>query len=337
MSSPSCVHRTTCLLCGSEGLERAVEYPPTPIADAYLNSAAASAIQPRHGLSLYLCVDCGLVQLRDVVDPLILFGDTRTETSVSPGLVAHFEAYAEAITAYACPAPSALTVEIGSNDGSLLRFFQARGLRVVGVDPAVAIAERATRSGVETIPAFFSLDVARAVRARLGEAAIVAANNVFAHSEALAEMADGVHHLLANDGVFVFEVSYLPDILERKLFDTVYHEHLCYHSVIPMQRFLAAHGLELVDFVPLKTKGGSFRGVAQRAGGSRPSCPGGGAAGRLRASESLPGAGDVPGLRQRTADREAEAARHPARASRRRSAHRRLRCFSHGHDAAPLL
>jgi len=96
----------------------------------------------------------------------------------------------------------------------------------------------------------------------------VAANNVFAHSEALPDMADGIRHLLAPGGLFSFEVSYLPDILERRLFDTVYHEHLCYHAVRPMQRFLGAHGLELVDFLRIPTKGGSFRGIAQLVGGS---------------------------------------------------------------------
>lgn len=265
----SCTHRTTCILCGTGSLELAVPYPATPVADAYLRSAEASLAQPRFPLDLWLCGACGHVQLAYVVDPRILFSDYVYETSVSPGLVAHFAAYAEAMTAYAGLAKDDLVVEIGSNDGSLLRAFGAHGLRALGIDPATAIAERATHSGVETVPDFFTSALAREVRIRLGPAALVAANNVFAHSEALPDMADGIRHLLAPDGLFVFEVSYLPDILERHLFDTVYHEHLCYHAVLPMQRFLTAHGLELVDFIRLPTKGGSFRGVAQLAGGAR--------------------------------------------------------------------
>lgn len=265
----ACTHRTSCLLCGAAALELAVPYPPTPIADAYLRSAEASLAQPRFALDLWLCGACGHLQLADVVDPRILFSDYVYETSVSPGLVAHFEAYAKDMSKNARLAPGALVVEIGSNDGSLLRAFRDGGQRVLGVDPASAIAEKATRSGVETLPAFFTSGLAREIKARLGPAALVAANNVFAHSDTLPDMADGIRHLLAPDGLFTFEVSYLPDILERRLFDTVYHEHLCYHAVRPLQRFLRLHGLELVDFQRIPTKGGSFRGIAQLEGGPR--------------------------------------------------------------------
>lgn len=270
---PPCVHRDRCLLCDAAALEVVVPYPPTPIADAYLRDAAASVAQPRYGLDLHQCRACGHVQLADVVDPELLFGSYTYETSVSAGLVAHFHAYAEAMVAFARPTPGALVVEIGSNDGSLLRAFRDRGLRVQGVDPARAIAEKATCAGLPTVPAFFGSRLAAELRGELGEAALVCANNVFAHSEALPEMADGVQLLLAPDGVFSFEVSYLPDIVERCLFDTVYHEHLCYHAVTPLVRFLGAHGLELIDFQPLATKGGSFRGIAQRAHGPRPTSP----------------------------------------------------------------
>ena len=102
---------------------------------------------------------------------------------------------------------------------------------------------------------------------------IVTANNVFAHSDNLPEMAEGIRELLADDGVFIFEVSYLADILERKLFDTVYHEHLCYHSVKPLASFFDRHGLEFMDIERLPNKGGSIRGLVQRKGGPRPIAP----------------------------------------------------------------
>ena len=164
-------------------------------------------------------------------------------------------------------------MDIGSNDGTLLKFFKARGLRVVGIDPAAQIAGQATRDGVPTIPAFFDLELARRIRREHGAAAFVTANNVFAHSDSLPEMAEGIRELLADDAVFIFEVSYLLDILEGKLFDTVYHEHLCYHSVKPLAAFFDRHGLEFIDIERLPNKGGSMRGLVQRKGGPRRIAP----------------------------------------------------------------
>jgi len=147
---------------------------------------------------------------------------------------------------------------------------QDKGLTVLGIDPAAGIAERATRAGVETLPAFFTSDLAQRIRKQRGPATLVTANNVFAHSDSLPDMADGVCELLSPDGVFVFEVSYLVDIVEKLLFDTVFHEHLCYHSIKPLSAFFLRHGLELVDVTRLPSKGGSIRGFVQRSGASRP-------------------------------------------------------------------
>nr|WP_054691863.1 methyltransferase domain-containing protein [Geotalea toluenoxydans] len=155
----------------------------------------------------------------------------------------------------------------------MLRFFKNHGLRVLGIDPAKTIAEKATASGIETIPAFFTKELACLIREKHGRASIITANNVFAHADNMGDMADGIAALLDQDGIFCFEVSYLPHILENKLFDTIYHEHLCYHSIKPLQTFLQSHGLELIDFINIPTKGGSFRGIVQQAGGLRPVTP----------------------------------------------------------------
>jgi hypothetical protein len=152
----------------------------------------------------------------------------------------------------------------------LLRAFRELGYRVIGVDPASAIAARASADGIPTIPDYFTSTVAAAIREEHGPAALVTANNVFAHSDQLPAMADGVRDLLAADGLFTFEVSYLLDIVQKMLFDTVYHEHLCYHSVRSLAAFFPRHGLELIDVQRIPTKGGSLRGTVQRAGGPRP-------------------------------------------------------------------
>lgn len=262
-------HRDTCRLCESRDLALAVPLAPTPVADDYVTADQVAERQETYPLDLHLCLQCGHVQLLDAVDPELLFRNYTYVTSVSLGLVEHFRRQADDILAETAPPAGALAVELGSNDGTLLRFFKDRGLRVVGVDPAREIARAATASGIETIPAFFTAELGRTLRRERGPAAIVAANNVFAHADDLGGMADGVRELLAPDGIFVFEVSYLADIVAKMLFDTVYHEHLSYHSVKPLEAFFRRHRMELIDVIRIATKGGSIRGIAQQAGGPR--------------------------------------------------------------------
>jgi len=209
----SVVHtRKDCRLCGSLEIELALPMRSSAIGDAYVTKEELSIVQNSYPLSLYLCKKCGHLQLPDVVDPEILFGNYIYRTSTSPGLVEHFQRYADnVIESVKCPINS-LVVEIGSNDGSLLGFFKKRGMRVLGVDPAREIASQATQSGVETIPAFFTLEVAKRIKEQQGSASIVAANNVFAHADNMNEIVEGIKFLLAPEGVFVFEVSYLADI-----------------------------------------------------------------------------------------------------------------------------
>jgi hypothetical protein len=160
-------------------------------------------------------------------------------------------------------------VDIGSNDGTLLRLLNARGLRVVGVDPALEVARQANAAGVETIASFFDPDVAGQIREQHGPASLITANNVFAHADNLTQVATGIRNLLAPDGVFVFEVSYLVDLMDNMVFDSIYHEHLSYHSIIPLRAFLERVGLQLLDVDSVSTKGGSIRAVAQRSDGPR--------------------------------------------------------------------
>jgi len=245
---------------------------PSPIADAYVAPGDAKG-QPSFPLDLYLCRACGHVQLLDVVDPSTLFGDYIYRTSKSPSLVEHFRGYASNLVDRIPPPPSGLAIDIGSNDGTFLGFLKAKGLRVLGIDPATHIAAEATEAGIETRASFFTSSLAREIRSDRGPACYVTANNVFAHSDSLPDMADGIRELLEPEGVFVFEVSYLVDIIEKLLFDTIYHEHLSYHSIAPLNSFFARHGLELFDITRLPSKGGSLQGWVQRRGGRRPRAP----------------------------------------------------------------
>lgn len=245
-------------------MELVLPMQPSPIADAYVPAERLGEVQEYYPLDLYLCLDCGHAQNVDVVNPEIVFRDYIYVTSSSLGLVEHFRRYAEEVTQrFAVPAGS-LVVEIGSNDGTLLRFFRDKGMRVIGVDPARDIAAAATREGLTTLPEFFTSALAGQIRAEYGSAEIVAANNVFAHADNLGDIASGIRDLLSETGVFVFEVSYLVDIVDRFLFDTIYHEHLSYHSIAPLARFFDSLGMELFDIWRNPSKGGSIRGFARR-------------------------------------------------------------------------
>ena len=268
--SKSLRRRNRCRMCEGPRLELALPIKASPIADAYVPAARLGQVQPIYPLDLYLCLDCGHVQNLDIVDPETLFRDYLFLTSASGGLVEHFREYAAEVISRFGIRPGSLVVEIGSNDGSLLRFFKDRGMNVLGIDPAREIARQATQGGVPTLPEFFGSAVASSIRGEHGPASVIAANNVFAHADDLADIVNGVRDLLADDGIFVFEVSYLVDIIDKFLFDTVYHEHVSYHSVSPLARFFERLGMQLFDVQRIASKGGSIRGFAQRrAGGKR--------------------------------------------------------------------
>jgi SAM-dependent methyltransferase len=203
----------------------------------------------------------------DIVNPDLLFREYLFQTGSSAGLVAHFCRYAKAIVEKYHIKPGAFVVEIGSNDGTLLKFFKEHGLNVLGIDPAVEIARQATAAGTPTLPEFFSSALAKHIAAQHGAAKLIVANNVYAHSDELADITTAIASLLDDDGVFVFEVSYLLDIIDKFLFDTIYHEHLSYHSISALRRFLKSHGLHLFDVEKITSKGGSIRGFVQKTNG----------------------------------------------------------------------
>jgi SAM-dependent methyltransferase len=266
------VHRrNTCRLCGSLRVELAFSLVPTPPANAFVSADRLGEPQATFPLDLFFCADCTHLQLLDIVDPSLLFEHYVYVSGTSPSFVRHFEQYADSVAEVIGPLAQKLVVDIGSNDGTLLVAFRDRhSAKVLGVDPARNLAAIAMAAGVETIADYFTPELAATISAKHGPAAVVTANNVFAHVDDLASVADGVSSLLAPDGIFVFEVSYLLDVVEKTLFDTIYHEHLAYHASRPLIPFLKKHGLELIEAVRVPSHGGSLRGIAQHAGGPRP-------------------------------------------------------------------
>lgn len=259
--------RTTCRLCDEPNLALVLPIKASPIADAFVPIDRVNENQPLIPLDLYQCSACGHVQNLDIVNPELLFRDYIFTTGSSAGLVEHFRKYSQEIAQSFSLSPNSLVVEIGSNDGTLLKFFKDVGMVVLGVDPARDIAESATLAGVETIPEYFDLQLASKIRKERGAAKLIVANNVYAHCDQLGSLTEGISLLLDSDGIFVFEVSYLLDIIDKFVFDTVYHEHLSYHSVKPFVAFFAKYGMQLFDIKSISTKGGSIRGFVQKVGG----------------------------------------------------------------------
>lgn len=264
----SVIHRRSdCRGCGSHKLDLVFSLKPSPIGDAYVVAEQVCVPQPSYPIDLYMCSHCGLAQILDVISPEILYGEYIYVTASSLGLPEHFTDYADSVISRCGLKQGSLVVDIGSNDGTLLRCFQKQGMRVLGVEPAAHIAAHATATGIRTLDKFFTPALARDIVAEYGHAHVITSNNVFANIDDLASWVHGVNELLARDGVYVFESYYLADVVGNMVFDFIYHEHLSAFSVKPVKMLFEGVGLELVAVQHVPTKGGSLRYYVQRPGG----------------------------------------------------------------------
>ncbi|MDH5677021.1 MAG: class I SAM-dependent methyltransferase [Nitrospinota bacterium] len=266
-------HRETCRLCDSKNVELVVKLEPIPLSENYCNDSKTGREAARYPVDLYMCADCGHVHQLDVVDSKSLWESYTYFSGDASGMPEHFNEVAANIISTYKPKAGSLVIDIGSNDGSLLRPFKKAGYQVLGIDPAIEIARQATVSGIETIPELMSLDLAKDIRSKRGAAQVVCMFNAFAHADNMGEIADCIRHMLAGDGVFVFEAQYLIDIIDRVLIATIFHEHMSHHSVGALIKFLDLHGLELIDVERTPIQHGSIIGSVQLKGGSRTVAP----------------------------------------------------------------
>jgi len=261
-----------CILCRSTSLVEAVPLAPMPIATPtfavpeHLRTDDAFAAAP---LELMLCRDCGHLQTSHRIDPEFNYRNYVYTTASSLGLVEHFRGLAQRVAERVKPAKDALVVEVGSNDGSLLRYFLDAGQRVLGVDPAEAIAAQATAAGIPTHARFFDAALAGEIARDQGKASVVIANNVIANVPDVGVFTRGLDPLLTPDGVFIFETQYGADVIDHLLLDTVYTEHLSYFMIRPLATHFDRHGFQVIDVERIATKGGSIRVTVQRKGGAR--------------------------------------------------------------------
>ena len=261
--SEQCSRRKNCRLCNSEKLCQCFKLESTPPANSFIKKEDILKEQERFPLEIYFCENCFHVQILDIVDPKILFENYVYVSGTSPIFVKHFEDYANYILKNFPQTENSLIIDIGSNDGTLLQFFKQKGHKVVGIDPAKEICSKANDQGIETLNGFFNFEYSKKIKENYGKAGIITANNVFAHIDDLTDFVSGIKQLLSNDGIFVFEVSYLADVIDNLLFDTIYHEHLSYHSVISLVSFFNKNGMELIEANRVETHGGSLRCIVK--------------------------------------------------------------------------
>ena len=214
--------------------------------------------EARYPLDCYLCSDCGLVQLGYVVPPEVMFRQYLYMSGTTKTLSQHFYQLAGQLVTQFALSPGSLVVDVGSNDGTFLKGFKARGMRVLGVDPAVNITKIANDAGIETLCDFFGREAAARVLSEKGKAQMVTAAGVFYHIPDLDDVVRGVRDLLADDGVFVVQANYLVDMLEKNTFDNIYHEHLCYYSLKPLTVLFRRFNMEVFDVERHPIHGGSI-------------------------------------------------------------------------------
>jgi len=266
--------KNSCRLCNSKKLEDVIELSPTPPGNNFLSKKQLNEPENYYPLVVRFCQNCAHVQLADVVNPEILFQDDYKYVSgTSSAFVEHFRQYAEDVLAQFRIPAGTLVADIGSNDGTCLRFFKESGFNVLGVDPATEIAAKAAAEGIPTVADFFSESLGKELLAEYGPAHLITSHNTCAHIDDLVNLTRGVRHWLADDGLFIFEVGYLLDVYSNTWFDTMYHEHLDYHSVKPLVPFFESIDMELFSVKRVSPQGGSIRLHVQKKGGPHSADP----------------------------------------------------------------
>jgi SAM-dependent methyltransferase len=249
----------TCRFCAAPLRHTFVDLGMSPLCESYVPAERVNAMEAFYPLHAKVCEECLLVQLEEFVSGEDIFSEYAYFSSYSDSWVAHARAYVEMTVERFGLGPESLVVEVASNDGYLLRHVVERGIPALGIEPAANVAEAAVARGVPTEVTFLGEATGADVAARHGTADLVVANNVFAHVPDIVDFARGLRRLVADDGTVTIEIPHLMRLIEGNEYDTIYHEHFSYLSLLTTQRVLARAGLTVVDVEELPTHGGSLR------------------------------------------------------------------------------
>ncbi|MBV8166286.1 MAG: class I SAM-dependent methyltransferase [Alphaproteobacteria bacterium] len=256
---------TACRFCASPLEVCAADLGMTPLANSFLAADKLTQMEPFLPLAAYVCGTCFLVQLGHFEAPEHIFSDYAYFSSFSDTWLKHAEAYADKMVKRLGLGPQSEVIEIASNDGYLLQYFVKRGIPVLGIEPAANVAKVAVEKGVPSEVAFFGRALAEDLCKRGHKPDLMAGNNVLAHVPNINDFVAGIKILLAPKGVLTIEVPHLLNLIEQSQFDTIYHEHFYYFSLMAARAVLAHHGLRVFDVEALPTHGGSLRLFATHA------------------------------------------------------------------------
>lgn len=264
-------HINSCQVCGNSPLTTIFSLGHHAPVHGHLNSDTLQEAETVYPLNFCRCSNCGLLQLDYIVDPKILFYLEYPYLSGMTNMLIHdFRNLRDVLIKDYGVKENDLVVDVGSNDGTLLKGFKEKGMKVLGIEPT-NVAKVANDNGIETLQEFFSEDIGKKIVNNYGKAKVVTATNMFAHVNNVYELATGIVSILADDGIFVSESQYLADMLEKTALDTIYHEHLRYYSLKPLKTLLSMVGMSMVDAERISAAGGSIRIYAKK--GVHPSSP----------------------------------------------------------------
>jgi SAM-dependent methyltransferase len=237
----SCYHRDNCRFCGAKDLFCYIDLGEHPPSNSFISTEDLDS-ERRFPLKVYLCRNCGLSQLLDVVAASDIFDEYMYLSSTSRALRNHYQEMVNNILSLFKVTAGSLVIDIGCNDGITLRCYPKDKYRLLGIEPSSA-GEYARREGFEVLPEFFDRKLAKVITRKFGTAQLVTATNVFAHVDDIISFSEGIREILSLAGVFVIEFPYVVDMVESKLFDTIYHEHLCYLGLTPLTVLFSKIGL----------------------------------------------------------------------------------------------
>jgi len=264
-----------CRHCQSDVTLRLIDLGSSPPSNAYLTSDGLLAAEKWFPLAVYVCTQCWLVQTQDHADAAELFDSEYAYfSSTSTSWLAHASTYVDTMTNRFGLGAASKVVEVAANDGYLLQYVAARGIPCLGVEPTRSTADAARAKGIDIVEAFFGVALATRLVAEGHAADLTAANNVLAHVPDINDFVGGFRTILKPDGVATFEFPHLMRLMADAQFDTIYHEHFSYLSLLAVNTIFAANGLQVFDVETIPTHGGSLRVFAQRADhAARPVAP----------------------------------------------------------------
>lgn len=257
--------KKNCVLCNSVKIEKVFKLANTPLANSYPQNKKTK--EKYYGLTLVLCKNCGHLQLKEIVNPNILFDNYVYVSGTSKVLKTHFTKYAKTIIKKFKIKKKDYILDIACNDGTFLNNFTSKGYKnVVGIEPAKNLKKYNIEKNIDININYFSFNFSKEMKEKYKSFKVITANNVCAHTPYLFDFFKGIKNILSKKGVFVFEVSYLLDVIDKLQFDTIYHEHMSYHSLLPLKKFVAKLELEIIDFERVDAQGGSIRVYVSHAG-----------------------------------------------------------------------